>query len=163
AVRLDEDHLSIAKPRSRDSQVYMAASDILRNYVLFSPATRQLMQREPEVAVVGTAPRHLNLHIKVETPINKSDQVRIPHELPETAKNFKGRKIELEHLIDRLRRRQSTAVVGPAGLGKTALAAAALIEVAGETRGAVATNPYPDGIVFLNLYTLHGDGEAAWT
>src|SRR5262249_43827672 len=73
AVRLDEDHLSIAKPRSRDSQVYMTASDILRNYVLFSPATRQLMQREPEVAVVETAPRPLDLHIKVETPSNRSD------------------------------------------------------------------------------------------
>jgi|GEM_PF-763372 len=34
AVALDEDHLSISKPRDRDAQVYRAALDLLQNHVL---------------------------------------------------------------------------------------------------------------------------------
>jgi hypothetical protein len=37
AVPLDEDHLSIAKPREREAQVCGAARDLLRNHVLATP------------------------------------------------------------------------------------------------------------------------------
>ena len=53
-------------------------------------------------------------------------------------------------------------MVGPAGLGKTALAAEAVRAVVGETETSVAASPFPDGVVLLDLYTHHGRAEPAW-
>ncbi len=85
-----------------------------------------------------------------------------PHELPPAAEEFFGREAELERLTERLRSNRNTAVVGPAGLGKTALAAKALLVVAGETAATLAASPFPDGVVFIDLYTFHGEAERAW-
>ena len=88
--------------------------------------------------------------------------VNKPHELPPSAEEFIGRAVELGQLITRLRERKNTAVVGAAGLGKTALSAKALREVVGEAANPAPGNPFPDGIVYLDLYTLRGSAEAAW-
>jgi hypothetical protein len=55
-----------------------------------------------------------------------------PRELPPEAYKFFGRETQQKQLIDRLRAGLNTAVVGPAGLGKTALAASALRDVVGQ-------------------------------
>ncbi len=89
-------------------------------------------------------------------------QVPIPHELPPAAEEFFGRQFEFDRLTARLRTRKNTAVVGFAGMGKTALAATALASVVGETPQSLAASPYPDGVVFLDLYTLRGAAEPAW-
>lgn len=78
----------------------------------------------------------------------------MPLELPPKADEFFGRRDELDRLIHRLRSGKDTAVVGAAGMGKTALAAKALLEVVGETQKSLAESPFPDGIVFLDLYVL---------
>jgi len=129
-VPLDEDHISIAKPRGKDAQVCGAARDLLRRCVL-KPKTREF--------AVG-AVRNFT-----------------PYELPHAAKNFFGRQTELRQLSERLRARRNTAVVGDAGLGKTALAAEALEAIAADRRAL-----YPEGIVYLDLYEFHGNAEQAW-
>ena len=92
------------------------------------------------------------------TPLRAS----IPLELPPEAEAFFGRKAELAKLVDRLRTRKNTAVVADAGFGKTALAAKAVREVTGETLETLAKSPYPDGVLFLDLYTLEGRADRAW-
>jgi len=87
---------------------------------------------------------------------------RIPRELPPAAYKFFGREAERRTLVERLRAGLNTAVVGPAGLGKTALAAAALAEVVGKNAANLGANPFPDGLVYLDLYTFHGEAEPAW-
>ena len=137
-VGLDEDHISIAKPRDRDAQVCGAARGLLRSFVL---------ARRPAPAVVPPT-------------VPAGDLV--PHELPPRAEEFFGREADVERLAGRLRSRKNTAVVGLAGLGKTALAAEALLQVVGDTPASLAASPYPDGVVYLDLYTFHGEAEAAW-
>ena len=88
--------------------------------------------------------------------------IPIPHELPPAAEEFFGRQAELDRLTQRLRARKNIAVVGFAGMGKTALAAKALAAVVGDTLQSLAASPYPDGVVFLDLYTLRGAAEPAW-
>jgi tetratricopeptide (TPR) repeat protein len=158
-VGLDEDHISIAKPRERDAQVCGAARDLLRNYVLATrPAPREMTSPSPRTPTPGPS---VTLRIDA-TALGLPYSVPIPQELPPGAEEFFGRKIELELLTQRLRSRKNTAVVGPAGLGKTALAAKALLEVVGETSATLAVSPFPDGVVFLDLYTLHGAAEPTW-
>jgi hypothetical protein len=94
--------------------------------------------------------------------ITNPDRPRIPHQLPPAAHQFFGRKAQLDELTARLLARKNTAVLGPAGLGKTALAAEALSSVVGDTRKSIANSPYPDGIVFLDLYAHHGLADPAW-
>ncbi|MDA1314825.1 MAG: tetratricopeptide repeat protein [Acidobacteria bacterium] len=63
---------------------------------------------------------------------------------------------------NRLSAGENAAVVGPAGLGKTALAAKALLAVVGHTPQTLAASPFPGGVVFLDLYTFHGEAQPAW-
>ena len=74
-----------------------------------------------------------------------------------------GRDVQRDELAARLRRGEDACVWGPAGFGKTALAADALRIAIGETDDDLARSPFPDGIIFLDLYALHGDAEKAWT
>ncbi|MBI3939714.1 MAG: hypothetical protein HY315_02665, partial [Acidobacteria bacterium] len=78
------------------------------------------------------------------------------------AYKFFGRTTERKQLIERLRAGLNTAVVGPAGLGKTALAADALADVVGANAANLATSPFPDGLVYLDLYAFHGQADPAW-
>ena len=176
-VGLDEDHISIAKPRSTEDLVCGAARALLRT-VIFAPA--------PVSAQAVVAPKG---DVSTQGPVGDGAVVidgsnsgtiitgtvthtvhhaapghahRIPHELPSCAEKFFGRRAELTQLTERLREGKNACVVGPAGMGKTALAAQAVREVVGETAVTLARSPYPDGVVFLDLYQLGADREQVW-
>ncbi|MBV9071125.1 MAG: hypothetical protein JO231_20595 [Acidobacteria bacterium] len=155
AVPLDEDHLSIAKPRDRDEQVCDAARDLLRNYVLASPPALSVPPPPTTAAPAPQAP----MIVRIESG---RDDPRIPCELPPRAEQHFGRQTELERLTERLRAGKSSAVVGPAGHGKTALAAEAVRNVVGQNGENIGTSPFPDGVVFLDLYTYRGQSDPAW-
>ena len=79
-VGLDEDHLSIAKPRERDAQVCGAALALLREYVLFSLAHPPL--RAPTSSAGAAAATTVNIDcVNLRTP----GPVPTPHELPPSA------------------------------------------------------------------------------
>ena len=144
-VALDEDHCSIAKPRDRNGQVVKAAGELIRKYLL-APERR-------EVAAGAAAPGR-----RATTRSDKS----VPLELPPAAEEYFGRQKEIEQVVERLRAGKNTAVVGPAGMGKTALAAQAVRQLAGDKESMPADGPFPDGIVFLDLYRYQGVLEPAW-
>jgi tetratricopeptide (TPR) repeat protein len=73
-----------------------------------------------------------------------------------------GRDAQLDDLVQRLRRRENTCVWGPAGFGKTALAAEALLHVVGDTEETLAQSPFPDGVVVIDLYRLKANEDQAW-
>ncbi|HEV7484972.1 MAG TPA: hypothetical protein VGQ65_04775 [Thermoanaerobaculia bacterium] len=102
AVPLDENHLSIAKPRDRDEQVCDAARDLLNDYVL---APRSATPKQPQsapVVVVATATEPQRVIVQVQSP-SASGPVRIPCELPPAAEKHFGRQMELKQLTERLR------------------------------------------------------------
>lgn len=158
-VGLDEDHLSIAKPRESDAQVYYAACNLIRDHLLATP--RDLPPATVDVPS-SLLPAQREIVVKLEPQLPASESPRIACELPPPAYKFFGRKTERTILIERLRVGMNTAVVGPAGLGKTALAADALKEVVGANANKLSASPFPDGVVYLDLYTLHGQAEPAW-
>jgi tetratricopeptide (TPR) repeat protein len=157
-VGVDEDHLSIAKPREPEAQVCLKALEILHQFVLASRPAAQA----PSPHLVS-APAAASPEIVVRVDPYPAPAPRIPRELPAPAERFFGRPAELERLTERLRQGKDTAVSGPAGMGKTALAAQALRAVVGETAERLAASPFPDGIVFLDLYLLRGQAEQAFT
>jgi len=155
AVPLDEDHLSIAKPREHDAQVCDAVRELLNDYVLVA---RSATLKQPQSLPVITATEPQRVIVQVETR-GASDTFRVPCELPPAAEKHFGRQTELKQLTERLRAGKNSAVVGPAGMGKTALAAEAVRAVVGD---AIADSPFPDGVVFLDLYTYRGLAEPVW-
>ena len=90
------------------------------------------------------------------------DARRIPFELPPAANTYFGRSTQRADLLDRLRRGQSAAVVGAAGMGKTALAAVVLADLLGLRGERLADSPFPDGVVFLDLYALQAQPDVVW-
>ena len=162
-VGLDEDHLSIAKPRERGAQVCDAANNLVRNCLLAPRQAAAAAVSSPAVPLPPPAPSPPpSIIVNVDRSAPSQTAGRVPHELPPAAEEFFGRKAELERLTKRLRANKNSAVVGPAGLGKTALAAKAVLAVVGETAASLADSPFPDGVVFLDLYTFRGDAEQAW-
>lgn len=85
-----------------------------------------------------------------------------PCDLPPAAGHFVGRADALADLTTRLRAGRQVTVVGGAGMGKTALAAAALREVLGEGGERLPTSPWPEGVVLLDLYVHRGMADPAW-
>ncbi len=73
---------------------------------------------------------------------------------PALAGTFFGRAALVTDLVARLERGGRVGVWGLAGMGKTALAAEAIRRVVGTERVQLASNPYPDGVVLLDLYKL---------
>ncbi len=161
-VGLDEDHLSIAKPRERDALVCGRAVLLLRDHVLVPHAVSPPPAQTPPAAPPQSPAQAILVKLDVSA-IGGAVAPRIPHELPPSAEQFFGRATELAQLTQRLRAGKSTAVVGPAGLGKTALAAQAVRAVVGETAATLASSPFADGVLFLDLYTAHGQAEPAWS
>ena len=163
-VGLDEDHLSIAKPRESDAQVCGAARALLRNHVLVdSPTTVATVapSEEPRAHPIPAMSPEVVIKLDAGT-LAAREPPRVPRELPPAAHSFFGREAALQQLADRLRAGLDTAVVGPAGMGKTALAAAALANVVGANAANLAGSPFPDGLVYLDLYVFHGEADAAW-
>ncbi|MCY2992549.1 MAG: NACHT domain-containing protein, partial [Planctomycetota bacterium] len=160
-IGLDEDHLSIAKPRKPDAQVCAAVRELLRNYVL---AARPTPSQPNVLAQVITPPPPTEVVVRLDlTSVTRQDGTRLPRQLPPPAvATFVGRRAQLEKLTARLKAGQNTAVSGDAGYGKTALAAEAVMAVVGRTADSLAVSPFPDGVVFLDLYAYHGEAEPVW-
>jgi tetratricopeptide (TPR) repeat protein len=122
-------------------------------------ATPPMQQQAAPVVAAASEPQRVI--VQVQSP-SAGDNVRIPCELPPAAEKHFGRQTELKQLTERLGAGKNSAVVGPAGMGKTALAAQAVRAVVGETAATLAASPFPDGVVFLDLYTYQGKAEPAW-
>lgn len=154
-VGLDEDHLSVAKPRSRKEQV----CDALRELIQTIGQAAVSAPSAPNVAApISVQPTPVV--VRVEMPAHViATPTHVPHELPPHAEHFVGRAGKVEQLVGRLRACANTAVVGPAGMGKTALAAAALRGIPSAERDTL----FPDGIVYLDLYATKANGEATWS
>ncbi|WP_442775379.1 DUF4062 domain-containing protein [Sphaerotilus montanus] len=99
---------------------------------------------------------------RAAAPPPAPDARRIPFELPPAANTYFGRPAQRADLLDRLRCGQSAAVVGAAGMGKTALAAVVLADLLGLRGERLADSPFPDGVVFLDLYALQAQPEMVW-
>ena len=87
-----------------------------------------------------------------------------PLQLPPTATAGKmyGRVAQLNALKKKLQERQNCAVLGPAGYGKTTLAAVAIREVVGNESSDLTESPYPHGVLFLNLYKFKSERDQLW-
>ena len=115
----------------------------------------------------ATAHYHANsyniIHVHEAASFHRDDR-RVPRQLPDRPVDGRlfGRDEELRELRDRLRRGEHSSVVGPAGLGKTALAAEAIRAVIGEDDAGLLASPFPDGVVLLDLYRLKGRADDAW-
>ena len=131
----------------------------------FTELSRQLKSLEQTVREEGMATREVirTATDEVKGFINETlAPGSLPFELPSAALGgFVGRGRELDLLVARLREGRNTSVVAFAGMGKTALAAEALHAVVPD-REAMAASKFPDGIVFLDLYTYRGDAKKAW-
>lgn len=101
---------------------------------------------------------------RVETAVTGVKR-RLPMGLPPraTAEEFFGRKEQLKKLTERLQQGKNSGVVGPAGLGKTALAAEVVRAVVGETEESLKASRYPDGVVLLDLYQLKAEVEVVFS
>lgn len=73
----------------------------------------------------------------------------IPMEFPPRAEHFVGREEEITQLLAELQSGQSVALVGPGGMGKTAVAWAALQRL--QTNRELFTR-FPDGVLFFSFY-----------
>lgn len=95
-VGLDEDHLSIAKPRARDAQVCGAARDLLDSHVLAArPAAAAVPVRsaatapgDPAASAGPPAPLVVKLDL---ASLPRPEGTRLPRELPVAAERFFGR------------------------------------------------------------------------
>ncbi|MEW5989587.1 MAG: AAA family ATPase, partial [Chloroflexota bacterium] len=74
---------------------------------------------------------------------------RIPLQRPPQAPHFTGRQPELDWLLARLQPGRAVTLCGPGGVGKTALAAAALWSLAPDQS---PPERFPDGILFHSFY-----------
>jgi hypothetical protein len=101
-VGLDEDHLSIAKPRDRDAQVYGAARDLVHNDLFtLSPDVPITSPSRPSVA--PTVPPEVVLRLEPGA-LGGGEPPRIPRELPPMAFKFFGREAERRQLTRSLER-----------------------------------------------------------
>ena len=99
-------------------------------------------------------------YIQEASSFRRGDR-RVPRQLPDrpVGGHLYGRDAELQTLSGRLKRGQHSAVVGPAGLGKTALAAEAVRIVIGDNDESLQASPFPDGVVLLDLYIQSSRGR----
>ncbi|HXY37213.1 MAG TPA: TIR domain-containing protein, partial [Planctomycetaceae bacterium] len=98
---------------------------------------------------------------RVPTPTGPSSALA-PLELPPAAAKYFGRGEQVKWLAERLKAGQNSAVVGAAGMGKTALAAEAVSEAVGTAKESLPYSPFPDGVFFLDLYAMHAVADEAW-
>jgi hypothetical protein len=73
----------------------------------------------------------------------------IPMQYPPRAKNFVGRADEIRYILDTLDSGAIVTITGPGGIGKSAVVAEAVHQLAPENELAPE---YPDGILFHNFY-----------
>lgn len=81
--------------------------------------------------------------------IQEAPKLRIPLERPPRAAHFQDRKEALAKLINDLQPGQVITLCGPGGIGKSALAAEAVWQLAPDKE---PSNRFPDGIIFHSFY-----------
>ena len=101
---------------------------------------------------------------KLDRTATPAEPPRKPQQLPPAAVSgvLYGRLSECNQLTKWLQEAKRATVVGPAGYGKTALAAKAVEAVVGRTPETLAVSPFSDGVVFLDLYASHAHAESVW-
>ncbi|MFN9433294.1 MAG: hypothetical protein ACK6DX_24465 [Acidobacteriota bacterium] len=152
AVALDDDHISISKPRDFEGQLCLATHSLLRSLI-----------DQPLSIVPAFQPPREAIVVQIDSSLlAREGEQPIPCQLPPQANQFVGRRKEVQQLTERLRERRNTAVAGAAGLGKTALAATALREVIGPAWPSLTHTPFAAGLVFLDFYSHRGQTEPAW-
>jgi tetratricopeptide (TPR) repeat protein len=166
AVMLDEDHLSIAKPRELDAQVCRALEEMLRK-VLSPAGLSSAVDALPTVPLANPPAVQPLLSTQADTSSAPAPaESPIPRDLQPPGYAFRGRSQLLDALVQRLEQGRSTAVAGDAGMGKTALVVEALQRLLGrepgEQQASLSRSRFADGIVFLDLYRHHGQAEPAW-
>ena len=93
-----------------------------------------------------------------------SDTRHIPRQLPDPPPGGRllGRDPLVRDLCNRLKRGEPTAIVGPAGFGKSALAGEAIREVIGGDDISLQASPFSDGVVLLDIYRAKGRAAEIW-
>lgn len=159
-VSADEDHLSIAKPDWPGHDIVLEARRMLRAILPSADPPQE-----------GQAPGSGSPGLDAPSRgVPAGNAARAPSPIPPGLRlaeyGFFGRSEQQKALLQRLREGRTTAVVGGPGLGKTALVAKVLRTLLGDDdtaqRRALAGTLFPDGIVFLDLYALHGQADPAW-
>jgi tetratricopeptide (TPR) repeat protein len=91
--------------------------------------------------------RHATINIK--STIRGGIEIRLPWQLPPRPEHFTGREDELAWLTAELQPGRRSALCGPGGIGKTALASEALwcLDEAGHLQ-----QRFPDGVLFYSFY-----------
>jgi tetratricopeptide (TPR) repeat protein len=80
---------------------------------------------------------------------NEATKVRLPFQRPPKVPHFTGREAELSALLRDLQPGRAVTICGPGGMGKTALAAEAIWQLA---PGSDPPQRFPDGIIFHTFY-----------
>jgi tetratricopeptide (TPR) repeat protein len=80
---------------------------------------------------------------------SEATKVRLPFQRPPQVPHFTGREAELASLIKELKPGRAVTICGPGGMGKTALAAEAIWQLA---LGSEPPQRFPDGIIFHTFY-----------
>ncbi len=80
---------------------------------------------------------------------NEATNVRLPFQKPPQVPHFTGREAELATLLRDLQPGRAVTICGPGGMGKTALAAEAIWQLA---PGSDPPQKFPDGILFHTFY-----------
>ena len=80
---------------------------------------------------------------------NEATKVRLPFQRPPKVPHFTGREAELAALLQDLQPGRAVTICGPGGMGKTALAAEAIWQLA---PGSDPPQRFPDGIIFHTFY-----------
>jgi tetratricopeptide (TPR) repeat protein len=101
-----------------------------------------------------------NVRARLDIPSHKPP-LQLPPEA--TVGELIGRDKERVALGRLLAEHRTCAVVGPAGFGKTALAAAAVRDIVGRDHASLSSSPFPDGVIFINLYRLQGRADEIFT
>jgi len=139
---LDENHDEIIRLGEQVSRIEEGVS-----------GNREIMEKVSEGVEQLVASSKLGQKETAESPKHLPPRV-----LPKAAaKKFYGRRAERNQLFKLLQQRLDTTVVGQAGYGKTALAAWAVAEVIGKSIEELPSSPFPDGVVFLDLYKSQCD------
>lgn len=127
----------------------MAALDLLEKKP-DSTGRQELFQEELAVATAVQNPELLNLAQELLNAANRQEKGDLPPvQYPPRAARFTGRQAELARLLGSLQPGRVAALYGPGGVGKSALAAEAVWQLA---PNAAAPALFPNGIIYLDFY-----------
>jgi tetratricopeptide (TPR) repeat protein len=159
----------------KDLFVYMASANFLTSNPVLQPDEHRERQSQ-FIDVIKQSGKHRanfdNLDQLCRSVLRDGWQMnerpivsKPPFQLPNRALAGRlfGRAALLAQLVARMKSREHIDIWGPAGMGKTALAAEAISQVVGNDPKNLANSPFPDGVVLLDLYRLKfASPDPAW-